>query len=159
LSSDWELEGSRLTFPDVQVDQQSTQSVSSFRVGVDFVRKAGGRAVLESIISDMPHIFETPGEREQQTYRLRHLLNNPIHNRITKLLIAQPQAQKIRQRQPHPLAILVSFVVAVVSVVLVALGVVAEEFARVEEVAVEFESLVRGVVQRVESNRQSRVWV
>lgn len=133
-----------LTFPDVQVDEQGAESVAGLGVGVDFGGETGGGAVLERR-SDIAHSKESRGKMGSKTYRLRHLLNDPIHNRIAKLLIAQLQSKEIRQRQPHPLAVLVRFVIAIVGVVLVAMGIVSEELAGVQKVAVDLEGLVRGV--------------
>jgi uncharacterized membrane protein YczE len=149
--------GRRDTFPDVQINQQSAELVALLCVGVDFGGKAGGGAVLRSISAGARMLFATLGKKNGKTYALLHLLHNPPNNRITKPLITQLQPKKIRQRQPHPLAVLVRFVVPIIGVVLIAVGVVRAEFAGVEEIAVDFESLVRGVGDGVEGDRE--VWV
>jgi len=135
------------TFPNVQVDEQGAEFVAVGRVGVDFCRVTGWGAVLGSIRCQ-PSSFaycRQLWEEEQRTYRLRHLLHNPIHNRIAKPLVSQSQPKEIRQRQPHPLAVFVGFVVAVVGVILITMGVVGEEFVGVQEAAVNFESFGSGV--------------
>ena len=122
-----EIETFGLTLPDVQVDQQSTEFVAVRSVGVDFGGETGGGAILATrsatAHSMLSGLFK---KKKDKTHRLSHLLYNPIHNRIAKPLIFQLQSSKISQRQPHPLAVFVSLVIAVISVVLIAMGVVAE---------------------------------
>lgn len=146
-------EGDKMpTFPDVQVDERGAEFVAVLGVGVDFGGETGGGAVLRNVLAGT-HLL-VPQVAKVESYRFRHLLHNPVHNSITELLIAQLQSKEICQRQPDPLAVLVRFVIAIVGVVLIAMGIMSEELPGVQKVAVDLEGLVRGV-HRVEVDRQA----
>ena len=140
------------TFPDVHVDEQGAELVAGLCVGVDFGGETGWGAVLGSRSVSTHNLVKV----EFKAYRLCHFLNQPIHNCVAELLVAQIQSKEIRHGQPDPLAILVRFIIAVVGVVLIAMGIVGEQLAGVEEVAIDLEGLVRGV-HGVKVDRQT--WV
>lgn len=85
----------------------------------------------------------------EYTYRFCHLFNKCINDRVAELFIVQGKTHEIHVGKTHPLAITMNLIETIVGVILVSLGVVAEDLACVQEEAVDLK-ILRKVVDQID---------